>query len=110
MRTWRGQSLPCPMGGFEALSGTVVKGPHELKVAGGKPRHSATQPLPLQDTVPQVKGVLLMGCQSVYLQDKETSCKHITWSLSSREHQTEFWEPMDTLGKMQAGFEVSWHK
>lgn len=75
MRTSRGQNLPCSTGGFEALSGTVVNGTHEIKVAGRKSRPSATQPLSLQDTMPllQVKGALLMGFQSVYLQDKETN-------------------------------------
>lgn len=51
-----------------------------------------------------------MGCQSVYLHDKETSGKHIMFSLSGREHQTEFWEPMDSLDKIETVFEVIWHK
>lgn len=37
------------------LSGTVGNGPQELKVAGRKPRPSATQPLSLQDTVHRLK-------------------------------------------------------
>lgn len=100
------------MQGFEDLSGAVANGPHVLKVAGRKPRPSATQPLSLRGTVPllQVKGALLMGCQSVYLHDKETSCKHIMFSLSGGEHQTEFWEPMDSLDKIETVFEVIWHK
>lgn len=51
-----------------------------------------------------------MGCQSIYLQDKETSCKHNVLSLSGGEHQAELWEPMDMLDKIQAVFEVIWHK
>lgn len=85
-------------------------GPQELEVAGRKPRPSAPQPLSLQDTVLQVKAALLMACQSTYLQGKETSCKHSMLSLSGGEHQTELWEPMDTLDKIQAVFGVIWHK
>lgn len=51
-----------------------------------------------------------MGCQSIYLQGKETSCKHNMLSLSGGENQRELWEPMDTLDIIQAVFGVIWHK